>query len=140
MVEVVIVMVLIGLLAGIAIPSVTGVQKIIYDIQLDGVAKKLATDLRWLQQATINSGLSHYYVLHFNLYTDPQLYYILDNITVTKKITLTDIIVVSAPSQDIMFSTDGVPNQGHTIILKHKYSGKMKELTVVPATGRVMVK
>lgn len=140
LIEIIIVITIISLMAGLAVPSIVGVQYMIYDIQLEGAAKVLAADLRWLQQAAINGGFSHYYALIFNVYTKPQIYYITDKTTVTKKTVLHDISVANMPASDIIFSASGAPNQGHTIILKHIHTGKTKELTIVPATGRVMVK
>ena len=140
LIEIVLVIFITSLLATVVMPSAMGVQRMIYDIELEGAADMLAGDLRLLQQLSLNAGFSHYYALAFNVYQKPQMYYITDRINIAKKALLKDVFVVYAPERDIVFSSNGAPNQGYTIILQHIKTGRTKEVTVLPATGRVMVK
>ena len=138
--EIIFVIFIISLLATVVMPSAIGLQHVIYDIEREGAANMLAGDLRLLQQLSFNAGSSHYYALAFHVYHEPPMYYITDRTNVTKKALFHDVLVVYAPEHDIVFSNHGVPNQGYTIILQHINTGKTKEVTVLPATGRVMVK
>ncbi len=134
------------LIAGqFALASYKGFLNLQYKVKLDCAVNMVAADIRLIQQKNLNSGNGHSYKILF--FTDyPQRYIIVDRLTAIRQVTFdqsgfSDVLIQGAPPE-IKFNSDGVPVSGYTLILKSKghipvYS---RQITVLPATGRVMVK
>lgn len=148
LVEMIVALAVISMVAGMAMLSMAGLNNILYEIELDSAARVLAADIRWLQQASINAGKAHGYIMQFQPSTKPHYYSITDSSNEYKRVNFTgdfaNIEFIAAPaSGGLAFNSEGVPlTGGYQIILRHTKASpvKTRELTILPATGRIMVK
>ena len=108
--------------------------------ELENACLLLATDLRWLQQLSINAGYNKVsYILQFNL-DEPCGYYITANTKLIKKHIFPRGIRLYAPYPLIGFGLSGVPLKGaQTISLESNSLHAWKYVVLAPVTGRVRI-
>lgn len=145
LVEFIITVCLLLIASQFALASFKGFLNLQYKIKLDCAVNMVAADIRLIQQKSFNSGNNHAYKILF--FTDyPQRYIIVDRLTAVRQVVFDQIgfadVIVQGASPEIKFNSDGVPVSGYTLVFKSQnhvpvYSRK---ITVLPATGRVMVK
>lgn len=135
LIELIIVMAIMGLLAAMAIPKM---NRTISENELDGAARLLASDIRSLQQMTINGGETAYKLRfindsepHYNFTAGPQT---------VRKVNLPSSVKLMGYPADIVFRLDGMPYSGEqTIELQSKVSGKSLYIKLAPVSGRVRI-
>lgn len=123
-------------------PAYYGWQTIIYRFEIDASANAIASDIRWLQQASLNKGKTHNYRMVFC--GMPNGYYIQDRAVMVKDVQTDDKMPntrLERYPQCISFTVNGTPLYSGTIVIRHRKNPSLyREITVLPATGRVMIK
>ena len=148
LVELLIILAITSMVAGMAMLSMKGLNNTLYEIELDGAAHTLAADIRWLQQASINAGKAHGYIMQFQPFSKPHYYSITDSGNEYKRFYFTgdfkNIEFVVAPdSGGLTFNSEGAPlSSGYQITLRHTKANpvRTRELTILPVTGRILLK
>lgn len=133
--EVLVIFLIVALTATLAIPSVNNG---LAARELESAAMLLASDLRYLQQLSLNAAPGKTYTLVFRN-AAPFGYYLMSNLQVVKQIQFDSSIELKAPPPSVSFSAAGVPKSGYTITLRSKKIGKFKYILIEGAIGRVRV-
>ena len=149
LIELVMVMVIVGILAALAIPRFEG----FYAVKLNSAAKKLVTDIRYVQQLAVSRHES-YRVL---FYTSPQNSYevrkVSDSSFAKDPFSRNDFIVAYntnpqyggvivestnfGPPGGLQFDWQGIPSAGGITLLRLK--DNRKTVSVTANTGKVVV-
>lgn len=107
--------------------------------ELESASLLLASDLRWLQQLSMNGGSSAACILQFNQ-SEPVGYYITDNTQVIKKTFFPRGIRLYVSHSFITFGLSGAPLTGaQTISLQSDKLNLWKYVVLAPVTGRVRI-
>jgi len=104
---------------------------------LENTSRQLVSDLRWLQQLSINAGSGLSYSLLFNT-REPYGYYIVANSEVVKHVMIPKSVILPGTYSPIRFSWSGVPLAGgQTLSLQSTILKTWKYVIVAPVTGRI---
>jgi len=110
------------------------------EMRLRMVAYELINDIRYVQYKNIYENES----LYLTLQSDHKGYFIHKPGTMVKRIKTKKfpdgITVYSNNSMEISFSDQGAPTLGGCTISLYNDSNKKVDITILPATGRVMIK
>ncbi|MBP2641593.1 MAG: hypothetical protein H6Q66_2544 [Firmicutes bacterium] len=140
MIEMLAVMTVIFILSAVTVPMIT---KTLARQDIDGAARNLAADIRWIQQISINGGVgagATVYVLMFNN-ADHENYYITANGQTIKAVQLPGSVRLgNAPSQIMFNPNTGFPSTGaQSIKLQSLVLNNCKYVILAPAIGRVRI-
>lgn len=99
-------------------------------------SKQLCNDIRNVRFTKMVEGKQ--YQIRFN----DSCYYVLEGTTVIKKVSLNNNIKIKHNfiGNYIRFSHTGAPNRGGTVKIINNNNNDYMEITVVPASGRVLLK
>lgn len=130
----------IGIFVILASSAMLVIGQSLHKQELENACLLLATDLRWLQQLSINAGYDKVsYILQFNQ-DEPCGYYITANTKLIKKHIFPRGIRLYAPYSFIGFGLSGVPIKGaQTISLESNSLHIWKYVILAPVTGRVRI-
>lgn len=107
--------------------------------ELTNASMLLVSDLRWLQQLSMNSGGELAYLLRFNEAT-PSGYCITANTKVIKTMIFPPSIRLYVPYSMISFAPSGAPLTGaQTISLQSGTESIWKYVILAPVTGRLRI-
>ncbi|OPJ55619.1 hypothetical protein [Alkalithermobacter paradoxus] len=110
------------------------------EYQIDSFVRQLAHDIRYTRVKNMNSDYSTY--IYYKEYEDGTKSYILREAGQDKKeVKLPNNTILSRSINKITFSLSGsLSQQGETIVVIDRLKNKRKELTIVPFSGRVLIK
>ena len=135
LIEIITVFSLIGILITLSVPKIT------YDFgYLDNISEELLRDIRYIQTEVMKNPL-HSYKLTVN--PSAHSYYILNsqNNDVLKTVKLKDRYIINyTGTGDLYFNSEGVPMHPGTFKITDNRLKKFKEITVVVATGRTIIR
>lgn len=135
LIEIITVFSLIGILIAFSVPKIT------YDFgYMDNVTEELLKDVRYIQTEAMKNPLNSY-----KLTVNPSVhsYYILNsqNNDVLKTVKLKDRYIINyTGTGDLYFNSEGVPIHPGTFKITDSKLKKYKEITVVVATGRTIIR
>lgn len=135
LIEVLLATTLLTVLAAISWPLMTKYQS---TQELQDSASLLASDIRYLQQLSINASATQTYSLFFRT-IEPAGYYILCNGNVFKSVRFPGSVQLVFVPTRVAFSKYGVPSSGYTITLRSERLQKLRYVMVEGAIGRVRV-
>lgn len=133
LVELIIVITIIGILAGVAVPDL---NRIYSRYKLDTMARQMASDIRKVQQWSINQ--EKIYTVQFFHASD--CYWIKDGVIILESVDMPvgiDLESVNFSDGKLVFTANGSPTRGGTVTISNAW--ERREITVLPATGRVRV-
>ncbi|CUH94087.1 hypothetical protein P22_0149 [Propionispora sp. 2/2-37] len=133
--EVLITLLILSVLAGLAIPNLF---KHVADRQLEDAARLLASDIRYLQQLSVNSPPGKYYHMFFRN-GSPYGYYITSSTIAVKSVRFDNSVELRVPPGYVAFSASGAPQSGYSITLRSNKTKKLKYVLVEGAIGRVRI-
>ncbi|WP_153011567.1 pilus assembly FimT family protein [Alkalithermobacter thermoalcaliphilus] len=112
----------------------------IRNYQIDSFIRQLAHDIRYVRVKNMNSDYSTY--IYYKDYEDNVKSYVLREKGQDKKeVKLPKNTIISHSVKQIKFSLSGaLTQQGETIVITDKVTNKKRELTIVPFSGRVLIK
>ncbi len=128
MIELLIVVAIIGIILSIAVPRIK-----IYSFSQKSQSIKLCSDIRMIRLLKMTEG--GYYKI--NLQRDS--YYVMNGTKLIEKVNMTDGNEILYGQQKIEFSYTGAPSNGTTITICNKKTSKDYKITIVPASGRVLL-
>ena len=129
LIELVLVISLMSMLTVIAIPRV---DKTPFNMKV--YSRGLCADIRYVRLMKMTEGGGYRILLH------EQYYRVLDGSKELKTVELPKQLEILYPSQIIRFKQNGAPIWAGTISIRDKKSGRYYEITIVPASGRVLLK
>lgn len=128
-IELLLVLSIMGIIISLTIPNLL---KIDFSTKVN--AKQLCMDIRNVRYLRMTEGKAYRIILMDNGYKILNGPEIIKNINFSKKINL------QFTYKEIMFSYNGAPNRGDTITVKNTNSNKTFDITIVPASGRILLK
>lgn len=129
LIELILVMSLMSLLAAIAIPRI---DKTPFNMKI--YSRKLCADIRYIRLMKMTEGGGYRILLH------EEYYRVLNGTKELKTVELPTHMHLLYPAQVIRFKLNGAPSWAGTIYVRDKKSGSYYEITIVPASGRVLLK
>lgn len=120
---------LIGILAAIGVPRI---DKTPYDMKV--YSRQLCADLRYIRLMKMTEGENYQITLY------EQFYKVLNGTKELKTVKAPKNVVILYTRQHISFTSYGAPTFSDTISIQDKTSGKYYEVTIVPSSGRVLLK
>lgn len=133
--EVLVTLLLLSVVVSIAIPNFF---KHIADRHLEDAARLLASDIRYLQQLSVNAPEGKYYHMFFRN-GSPYGYYITSDTIAIKSVRFDSSVELRVPPRYVAFSGNGTPQSGYSITLRSNKTRKLKYVLVEGAIGRVRV-
>ena len=109
--------------------------------ELSAAALELAADLRWMQQASVNSPVGAggpFYSLSFNQATGAG-YVVKAGLNVCKRAVFPDSVRLANMPAVVSFSGSGSPTNAQTIALKSLRNQKNRYVIIAAVTGRVRI-
>ena len=106
--------------------------------ELSAAALELAADLRWMQQASVNSPVGAggpFYSLTFNQATGG--YVVKAGLNVYKRVVFAESVRLANLPQTISFTAFGSPTRAQSIALKSLRTNEVRYVIVAAVTGRV---
>ena len=107
--------------------------------ELSAAALELAADLRWMQQASVNSPVGAggpFYSLTFNQATGAG-YVVKAGLNVYKRGAFPDSVRLANLPQVVSFTGFGSPTHAQTIALKSLRTNRVRYVIIAAVTGRV---
>ena len=107
--------------------------------ELSAAALELAADLRWMQQASVNSPVGAggpFYSLSFNQATGAG-YVVKAGLNVYKRGAFPDSVRLANLPQVVSFTGFGSPTHAQTIALKSLRTNRVRYVIIAAVTGRV---
>ena len=107
--------------------------------ELSAAALELAADLRWMQQASVNSPVGAggpFYSLSFNQATGAG-YVVKAGLNVYKRGAFPDSVRLANLGQAVSFTGFGSPTRAQTIALKSLRTNRVRYVIIAAVTGRV---
>lgn len=107
--------------------------------ELSAAALELAADLRWMQQASVNSPVGAggpYYSLIFNQNTSAG-YVVKAGLNIYKRGTFADSVRLASLPQPVSFAASGSPTNAQTIMLQSQRTKRIRYVIIAAVTGRV---
>ncbi|SHI54906.1 prepilin-type N-terminal cleavage/methylation domain-containing protein [Geosporobacter subterraneus DSM 17957] len=129
LIEVVLVISLIGILAAMAVPHI---DRTPFDMKV--YSRQLCADLRYIRLMKMTEGENYQITLY------EQFYKVLNGTKELKTVKAPKNVVILYTRQHISFTSYGAPSNSDTISIRDKKSGKYYEVTIVPSSGRVLLK
>lgn len=108
--------------------------------ELSASALELATDLRWMQQISVNSPVSAggpFYSMVFNQATGS--YHVKAGTQICKRAYLPASVRFATLPASLYFSENGNPSAAQTIVLQNSKLGKNLYVVIAAVSGRVRV-
>jgi len=133
------VLICIGILTIISSTALPVIGESMAKKELEGASLQLVSDIRWLQQLSINECGSTSYILLFNP-SEPSSYYVTGNTKVIKRYAFPPSVRLPSTYSPIAFSASGAPLMGAQTIGLH--SAKLKSwkyVILAPVSGRVRI-
>ena len=109
--------------------------------ELSAAALELAADLRWMQQASVNSPVGAggpFYSLTFNQATGAG-YVVKAGLNVYKRGAFPDSVRLANLPQAVSFTGFGSPTHAQTIALKSLRTNRVRYVIIAAVTGRVRI-
>lgn len=109
--------------------------------ELSAAALELAADLRWMQQASVNSPVGAggpFYSLVFNQATGGG-YVVKAGLDIYKRGAFPDSVRLANLPQTVSFAASGNPSHAQTIALKSVRLNRTRYVIVAAVTGRIRV-
>lgn len=135
LIEIITVLSLIAILIGLSVPKITN------DFgYLDNSSEELLRDVRYIQTEVMKNPSNSYRI---NVNSIEHSYYIVNsrNNEVLKSVKLKDRYAISyTGTGDLYFNSNGTPIHPGTYRITDTRLNKSKEITVVVATGRTIIK
>ncbi len=112
----------------------------IKDYQIDSFTRQLCSDIRYTRIKNLNSDYST--GIYYTKKSNGEVAYVLrDGGECKKEVKLPKNTDISKSVEIIQFSPQGVLlKKGETIIITDKKNNKKREITIVPFSGRVLIK
>ena len=130
LIELVIILALLGILAGITVPSMDW-----SNYYLRTQARQLCAEIRNVRVLRMTEGVDYKVSLNRDFYQ------INNGIKQVKKVNMLSNYKIYYNNQEITFNyNSGAPDKGDTITIKNVKNGRSMEITIVPASGRVLLK
>ncbi len=130
MIELIIVIAILGIIMSLAIPNIK-----MHSFTHRAQALQLCSDIRNIRYLSMTKGR------HYWIFLDRNFYKIREGTKVIKKVNMDNGNEIFYTNQEIMFSYIGAPVYGGTTItIYNKYADKSYRITIVPASGRTMIK
>ncbi|MBF8982647.1 prepilin-type N-terminal cleavage/methylation domain-containing protein [Lutibacter sp. B2] len=129
-IELLITVAILGIIASLSIPKIDHTN-----LHLKTQGRLLCSDLRAMRLASMTEGEGYMLYLRKN-------YYVINNgLRRIKKVTFVPNYEVLPGKQRIMFNYNGSPSYGGmTIKIINRKTKKYIEITIVPASGRILLK
>ena len=129
LIELVVTMAIMVIAAGIVIPKFD-----MGDYLLKTQAQQLCGEIRNIRALKMSEG--EYYQIALNR----DFYQVKNGIKELKKVEMLKNYRIFYEKQDISFTYSGVPNSGNTITIMNEKNGRRMKITIVPSSGRVLLK
>ncbi len=130
LIELVIIIAIMGIITSVCIPKNKK-----SDYNLYASARLLTNEIRMSRYKMMTEGGFHGLLLNEKYYT------VVDDGEVIKRIQLDDNIYLGENfDKQIRFDPSGIPKRGGSIIIRDKLTKKSYTITIVPYTGRVLLK
>ncbi|AOT68169.1 type II secretion system protein [Geosporobacter ferrireducens] len=129
LIELVLVVSLMSLLTSIAAPRM---DKTFFNMKV--YSRELCADIRYIRLMKMTEGGAYRILLH------EEYYRVLNGSKELKTVELPKHMQLLYPAQVIRFNQNGAPSWSGTISVRDKKSGRYYEITIVPASGRVLLK
>lgn len=140
LIELITVISILSIIVLITVPKTDFFNSKTSEMRLRMVAYELISDIRYVQYKNIYENES----LYLTIQSDHKGYYINKPSTMAKRIKTKKfpdgITAYSNNSMNISFSDQGAPIPGGCTIYLYNDSNKKVEITILPATGRTMIK
>lgn len=130
LIELILVMAILGIIMGLVIPSFK-----FGNYYLKSLSKELYSDIRYVRMLNMTEGSD------YKIYLGDGLYKISSGIKDIKVVNIRPEYKLFPPREYISFSPQGAPvYKEKTITIKNMKNGNYMEMTIVPASGRVLLK
>lgn len=130
LIELILVIAILGIITSICLP-----KNNIRDYKLHSQAKLLTNEIRVIRHKVMTEGGFHGIILQENYYM------ITNGITHSKIVELgEDIYLGDNLGKQVKFNPDGSPRNAGSIIIQDKKTMKYYDITIVPYTGRILLK
>ena len=130
LIELIIVIAIIGIIASICMP-----KNRVSDYKLHSQAKLLTSEIRMIRYKVMTEGSFESIVINENSYS------IVNDSKVINKVELDENFYITENlGSKIKFNLNGTPLKGGSITIKDKNTQKSHVITIVPYTGRVLLK
>lgn len=132
--------VVVSVLAITAVMALIRIGNSIAVREMEDSAQQLAADIRWTQQAIVNTDPASLPVLIF-VNAKPFGYKVTQGTRVIKKNTFPSSVELTGSPDPVAFKLSGLPVGGKdlTFILKSSVVNEMRKVTIALSTGRVRV-
>lgn len=135
LVELIIVIAVVGILAGMAIPRI---GQSVAKQDMDNAVKQMVSDLRWTQQEAVNSNNGDAVPVPLQFYYYASGYYVTAGLGNYKlRVTLPSTVTITSTPSSISFGIQGKPSSGVGITVQG--GGVIKEIDIDSLTGRVRI-
>jgi prepilin-type N-terminal cleavage/methylation domain-containing protein len=129
LIELILTMALLGMILGIAVPKIDN-----SNFYLKAQGKQLCMEIRNVRILRMTEGKGYRILLSDHSYK------VLDGRKELKNIILDSKYELLYRNRELMFTYEGTPcHGGDTIIMRNRMNGKHIKITIVPASGRVLL-
>jgi len=107
---------------------------------LDRMADEFAMDIRYIQMENMKKPGAGYKI---SINKDESCYYIYKNAVIEKRVTFKDGYTIDYSNMNldnIGFDNEGAPINSGTFSIRDSRTNEIKEVSIVPTTGRTMIK
>ncbi|SCG83299.1 hypothetical protein DW1_1729 [Proteiniborus sp. DW1] len=131
LIELILVISILALLVAIIMPKIER-----RDYYLMTISRTLRDDIRNIRYMKMTEGKSYLISLEGTQYTIKEGYKVIKRVKLEKDFKMTS----NFPKGEIYFTYNGSPNCGGTITIFDNKKNKYCEITIVPSTGRILLK
>lgn len=104
---------------------------------LDKMSREFVTDIRYVQMENMKTPNSAYEI---KIQQSNKTYYIRKNMNIEKTVIFKDRYNINFNNGDVIgFTYDGAPKKAGTFTITDTKTLKIKQITIVPATGRTII-
>lgn len=130
LIELIIIIAILGIITSICIP-----KNKTRDYKLNLEARVLTNEIRMVRYKVMTEGGLHSLILNETYYT------VVGDGEIIKKVELSkDVYIGENFDKQVKFDPSGTPKRGGSITIKDKLTKQSHVITIVPYTGRVLLK
>ena len=104
---------------------------------LDKTSSEFVMDVRYVQIENMKKPGSNYEI---KIYRDSRKYYVRNGMNIEKTVIFKDRYNINYNNGDVIsFTCDGAPRKAGTFTITDTKTNEIKQITIVPATGRTII-